>query len=301
MPTAGLTAELALRSLGGLRGGVCALVCDAGGAGAAVAQLLARSVFGGLVTSGCSHTRALLRLLHVTGGALGTRDAGGALLACTAGVGVVIGSAAAATMTAATLASLAAGGAYVELGKRAVWSTRAVCAERRDVLYSLVSADLVASAAGGRMMSALACALARGVLTPPGCATYALGRARQAVACLAQAGHVGQVVLSQRAGPWCCRSRATVVTGGLGALGSLVALWLVQQGAGRVVVLGRSGRASAARGRLWQQLLSVGRGSVVAGRCELTASEDLAAQRRCGSHSDAWTTFLLHPSSGQAV
>jgi acyl carrier protein/pimeloyl-ACP methyl ester carboxylesterase len=222
--------------------------------------------------------------VSVASGASGVRSMEAALLAAPAGVGAVISSSASAALTAASLASLAAGGALVELGKRGVWSTHAVAAERRDVSYSLVSLDLLATAAGGRMMTALACALARGALVPPACAAYALGRARQAMAFLAQAGRVGQVVLSQRALTPCSRSRYTVVTGGLGALGSLVALWLVQQGAGRTVLLGRSGRASGARGRLWQLLLA-GSGAVVAGRCDLTACEDRAAQRQAGGQS----------------
>jgi predicted amino acid dehydrogenase len=61
---------------------------------------------------------------------------------------------------------------------------------------------------------------------------------------LGQAKHVGKVVVGGRATGGADVTRGTaVVTGGMGALGVLVAGWLARQGLRRLVLLGRGARA----------------------------------------------------------
>ena len=78
--------------------------------------------------------------------------------------------------------------------------------------------------------------------------TYPLAKVTDALREFAHARHIGKIVvaapaeLPQSAAKKDSGHSAWVVTGGLGALGLLTGQWLVEQGALRVVLLGRSGR-----------------------------------------------------------
>ena len=81
--------------------------------------------------------------------------------------------------------------------------------------------------------------------------TYSLARVTDALREFAHARHIGKIVaaapdeLPQEPGGAKGPARqqgAWIVTGGLGALGLLTGQWLLEQGALRTVLLGRSGR-----------------------------------------------------------
>ncbi len=86
---------------------------------------------------------------------------------------------------------------------------------------------------------------------------------------MAQAQHVGKLVLDASATPTRSSSRPSrpsaprpppcggdgsyLVTGGLGGLGLSVAGWLAEQGAGHLVLLGRSGAATPEQRPRWRR------------------------------------------------
>jgi NADPH:quinone reductase-like Zn-dependent oxidoreductase/acyl carrier protein len=92
--------------------------------------------------------------------------------------------------------------------------------------------------------------LAAGRLEPLPRTDFDIGDAEQAIRLMAQAGHIGKIVLTvgkpsyavEPAKPSIVRPDATyMITGGLGGFGLAVAKWLVRRGARHIVLLSRSG------------------------------------------------------------
>ena len=100
----------------------------------------------------------------------------------------------------------------------------------------------------------------------------------------ATAKHVGKIVVrlptaAVDAVPTAARDtdRAWIVSGGLGALGTIAAKWLAGQGRRNICLLGRSGRAAAKEEASLQELLSkLGSAQITMSKCD-TASLDEAA------------------------
>jgi NAD(P)-dependent dehydrogenase (short-subunit alcohol dehydrogenase family)/acyl carrier protein len=90
--------------------------------------------------------------------------------------------------------------------------------------------------------------LRAGTLAPLPLHVFTLGQAPRAFRFMAQARHVGKIVLRHRDDtPLIIRGDGSyLITGGLSGLGLLVARWLAQQGAGRLVLVGRRGVTSEA-------------------------------------------------------
>jgi hypothetical protein len=65
-------------------------------------------------------------------------------------------------MVAASLACLARGGRFVEVGKRDIWSPQRVAQERPDLAYRLVAIDFWSPSLVGASMARLAAMLAQG-------------------------------------------------------------------------------------------------------------------------------------------
>jgi polyketide synthase 12/myxalamid-type polyketide synthase MxaB/epothilone polyketide synthase D len=132
---------------------------------------------------------------------------------------------------------------FVEIGKRDIWSAERMAAARPDVRYhafDLGEVGLADPARLARMLDAIAAA----GLAPLPTQSFGLGEATQAFTWMAQARHVGKIVLRhpRAASTVAVRADATyLVTGGLGALGRRVARWLSEAGAGAVVLMGRRG------------------------------------------------------------
>ena len=100
-----------------------------------------------------------------------------------------------------------------------------------------------------RAVAKLAMMLARGQVPPLQTLAYSFANIIPAFRQFARAQHVGKIVTSMPspAGPGGREQDGTdgswVVTGGLGALGLLMADWLAGQGCLHVALLGRSGRS----------------------------------------------------------
>jgi acyl transferase domain-containing protein/acyl-CoA synthetase (AMP-forming)/AMP-acid ligase II/NADPH:quinone reductase-like Zn-dependent oxidoreductase/acyl carrier protein len=335
-PTIFLTADAALRSAGGVRrGGRLLLHAAAGGVGLAamqVARALGASVV--VATAGGPTKRALVRGGGEEAGAspriiaLGSRDLSFAheALALSSGCDAALNSLTSPGFVADSLALLKPGGAFVELGKRDIWSRAAVSHHRPDARYSLLAIDFLPPTEVQRGLRRLAGGMARGELSPPLWAGYAgLASVAAAMRALGSGRTVGKVVVSVGASSPAAASAASaassssslllpfgqvVITGGTGGLGVLVAGWAVACGlARRVVLLGRSGRLGAEASLAAVSLLGSGSGwhhhhrhvaqiTVVAADSSSASDAALVMQHMRGSTSFSSGPVLLMHAAG---
>lgn len=254
-----VTAEYALRHFADLQPGERVLIHSATGAvGLAAIQVCRRVGAEVFATAGSDEKRAYLRSLgieHVMDSrTLAFRDdvrerTGGE------GVDVVLNSLAGEAMRA-SLGLLRPYGRFVELGKRDIHEDAQIGLQpfARNLAYTaldLIQLSLDRPERIQRLMLDAVRQIETGEYAPVPCTTFDLGEAEQAFRLMAQARHVGKIVLtvqepayevrSQRE-PGLCRADATyLITGGLGGLGLAVAEWLGRQGARNLVLASRSG------------------------------------------------------------
>ena len=295
LPTVCVTVDLAVRQAAGRRIGASAPVlvhAAAGGVGLAAVGALSASGRShvALSTAGSARKRVLLRCLGESC-VVGSRDTSFAELAALgtrgAGVAAVLNSLTSAGMVGASLASLGARGGLSEIGKREIWSPARTAAERADVAYCLVALDFLSPPLVSDSLHRLSAAAACGWLANFPSVSYELGSARAALRVLGQARNVGKVVVRARApasqGLRGGSADVCLVTGGLGALGGLVGLWLSQRGlegpgsSARLLLVGRSGRHEG-RSPLLSLVARGASGALVTfGRCDAACASEAAA------------------------
>ena len=263
IPVAFLTAYYGLYRLAGLERGQRVLIhAGAGGVGLAAVQLAQRREAVIFATAGSNAKRDMLRGIgvhHVMDSrSLAFVDE---VRAATAGEGVhVVLNSLAGEFIPASLSVLTKGGVFLELGKRDVMTPADVARVRPDVRYRLY--DLGAEAQADHellrpMLDAVLGALARGELRPLPIQVYPLERVSDAFRFMAQARHVGKVIVRPPAtaipssAPLVSSNATYWITGGLGGVGLATARWLAGAGAGCLVLTGRrppsSGAAQAIR------------------------------------------------------
>jgi NAD(P)-dependent dehydrogenase (short-subunit alcohol dehydrogenase family)/acyl carrier protein len=156
-------------------------------------------------------------------------------------------------MIPAGLQSLAPNGCFLEVGKRGIWSAEAVHGLRPDVRTCAFDLGEVAREDPElirAMLAELMPEFAAGRLQPLRTTVYPAEEAAAAFRTMAQAGHVGKIVLARRPDGEAQDLRSIVargtvlVVGGLGSLGGAVAEWLGAHGAKRVVLAGRTAHSS---------------------------------------------------------
>nr|WP_233261551.1 type I polyketide synthase [Vitiosangium sp. GDMCC 1.1324] len=151
-------------------------------------------------------------------------------------------------------------GRFVELGKRDYYANNRLGLQPflRNLSFSLVDLRgmmLKQPARVRALFEEMLGLISAGAFTPPPIATLPISQVADAFRKMAQAQHLGKLVLMLEDPEVRVRvpaeSRATIrrdssylVTGGLGGLGLSVAGWLAEQGAGHLVLMGRSGAAS---------------------------------------------------------
>jgi myxalamid-type polyketide synthase MxaB len=179
-----------------------------------------------------------------------TLDFGEELLALTEGQGVdVVLNSLTGEFIAKSLAVLATGGRFVEIGKIGIWTPAQLAAERPDVAYFPFDLLEVAQADPELMTSLLQAIMAQfevGRFRPLPYRAFPLEQVVEGFRYMAQAKHVGKVVITQTepgpmaSGPANISDDGTyLVTGGLGGLGLRVAHWLVRQGGRHLVLTSR--------------------------------------------------------------
>nr|RNJ67694.1 MAG: aminotransferase class I/II-fold pyridoxal phosphate-dependent enzyme [Leptolyngbya sp. IPPAS B-1204] len=142
------------------------------------------------------------------------------------------------------LAILAPHGRFVEIGKVGIWQPEQVQQVRPDVAYypfDLLEIAQRRPALLTSMLHDLMPQFRQGVLQPLPYTSFAIESAVSAFRYMAQAKHIGKVVLSLPIRPPLpvCSSGSYLITGGYGGLGLQVARWLIDQGATHLILVGR--------------------------------------------------------------
>ena len=192
------------------------------------------------------------------------------VLAATGGGGVnVILNSLAREFVDASLRLLPQGGRFVELGKTDIRETAAVSVAHRGVVYRAFDLPEAGLDRIQQMLVELGALFGRGVLRPLPTRSWDVRRAPEAFRFVAQARHVGKVVLTI---PRPLAPAGTVlITGGPGTLGSLVARHLVaRHGVRHLLLCSRTGSADALR----QELAAAG-ACVRVAACDVSDREGL--------------------------
>ena len=245
--TAFLTAIYGLRSLAQLRPGETVLIhAAAGGVGQAALQVARRCGARVLATASAAKQAALLA--QGVEAVFDSRSLAFSeqVQAATRGRGVdVVLNSLKGDWVEASFAALAEGGRFVELGKIEIWSRETAAQRRPDASY--LPFDLLEVAAADpalvrRLLVDLLADLEAGHYAPIALQAFPIEHSVEAFRLMAQARHVGKVVITQpeRPAAWTIRPEATyLVTGAFGGIGQQLSLWLAAQGARSLVLLGR--------------------------------------------------------------
>jgi hypothetical protein len=177
------------------------------------------------------------------------------------GVDVVLNSLTSPGMVGGSLAVLKQGGRFVEIGKRDIWAPAAVAAERPDVISHLLAIDFMPPAVLQQLLLQVSSDLATGRVAPIRAAVHDMAAVHAAMRQMAQARHVGKVVVSAHAArlvPTSGTSNSSMaysaasstggnvlVTGGTGALGQLVGSWLSIQQVQHITLCSRTGKLAS--------------------------------------------------------
>src|SRR5688572_6234882 len=263
IPIAFLTATYALQGLANISAGERVLIHAAsGGVGMAALQVARRSGAEIFATAGTPKKREFLRSLGVQH-VMDSRslDFAPEVMARTAGEGIdIVLNCLSGEATRRSVLLLRKGGRFLELGKNGILSPEQLSQLRHDIAYFVVALDRLCAekpddVAG--LLGTILSALKEGSLRALPFERFTLSDAGSAFRHMAQARHIGKVVLthgspaagsssSTIAGP--LRDDATyLITGGLGGIGLHVAQWMVKEGARHLVLLGRGGPSEAAR------------------------------------------------------
>ncbi|MBM4314799.1 MAG: SDR family NAD(P)-dependent oxidoreductase, partial [Deltaproteobacteria bacterium] len=257
IPLAFLTASYGLECLARLARGESVLIhAAAGGVGLAAIQIAQRA--GARIYATASPGKwEYVKSLGVEA-VLNSRtlDYGDEIKALTAGRGVdVILNSLTGEYIPKNLEILSRGGRFVEIGKIGIWDRDQVRRLRPDVCYYPFDLGDVAREDPGllrEMLADLMQGFERRELKPLTRTLFGLEEAEKAFRFMAQARHIGKVVLTRDKERWRARPDATyLITGGLGALGLATAEWLASRGAKTLVLCGRRGvDAGSAEGDL---------------------------------------------------
>ncbi len=295
IPIAFLTAYYGLRHLAHLAPGERVLIhAAAGGVGLAAVQLAQQAGAVIFATAGSDDKRVFLRALgiqHVMDSR--TLDFADQVLDLTQGEGVdVILNALTGEFIPKGLSILRAGGRFLEIGKRDIWSDEDVTRAHPHVLYLPYDLGDVwrdAPALVRPMLQELMTSIQLGRLKPLPSQSFPLEQAASAFRFMAQAKHIGKIVVTQEPGTPAAARRTEarhsalplqpnatyLVTGGLGALGLQVARWLVERGARHVVLAGRHDPSPAARQAI--ERLQHSGAQVMAAQADISEAEQVRA------------------------
>ncbi|MEH0574691.1 SDR family NAD(P)-dependent oxidoreductase [Streptomyces sp. B21-108] len=279
VPSAFLTAHFALHEAAGLRAGQRVLVhAAAGGVGTAAVRLarhLGAEVF---ATAAPAKHDALRRMglddAHISS----SRDSAFAdrVLAATGGAGVdVVVNSLAGELIDASLRLLPKGGHFIELGKTDRRDPEEVAAVCPGVVYRPV--DLVPDTSPESirtMLTEVVGLLRDGAVEPLPVRTWDVRDAPEAFRHMAQAKHIGKLVLTIPPVP--DPEGTVLITGGTGTLGALVAKHLAGPwGMRHILLASRQGATAPGAGELRAELAGLGADVRIAA-CDIADREALA-------------------------
>ncbi|WP_437759724.1 SDR family NAD(P)-dependent oxidoreductase [Sorangium sp. So ce1389] len=270
IPIAYMTAHYALNHLARLRRGESILIHSAsGGTGLAavqIAQALGVEVF---ATAGTEEKRAHLRALGVRH-VMDSRSLafGDEIMNLTNGRGVdAVLNSLTGDAILRSLEVLAPYGRFLEIGKRDIYENSRIglLPFRKNLSYFAIDLAWMAmdrpDLFGVLLHEVLELFESRFLEAPGPLSAFPVSQVQEAFRLMAQAKHLGKIVVTLRdpAARLAPRSNAVegiradgtyLITGGLGGLGLSVAWWLVTQGARHVALLGRSSPSEDARATL---------------------------------------------------
>ncbi|MER7833796.1 amino acid adenylation domain-containing protein [Streptomyces sp. NPDC095602] len=285
IPMTFLTAWYGLHELGGLRAGERVLVhAAAGGVGMAAVQL-ARLAGAEVYGTASEPKWPALRELGLDDAHLASsRDLGfverfgkGTGGAPGGGFDVVLNSLATEFIDA-SLDMLGEGGRFLEMGKIDVREQSAIDRSHPGVTYTVYNLPEAGPDLIQRMLVAIAALFDERKLTPLPLRTFPLTQASDALRFIAQARHVGKVVLvPARQRQFVRPDGAVLVTGGVGDLGRRVARWLTGvHGVRDLVLTSRRGPDSPGAQALVDELAGLGAEATVVA-CDAADRDDVAA------------------------
>ena len=246
IPTAFTSAALSF-NLSGLEAGERVLIhAGAGGVGLAAIQL-AQAAGAEVFATASAPKQAYLRSLgvrHVFNSR--TTEFGREIMDVTgdAGVHVVLNSLTGPGFIDASLSCLKDQGRFVEMARVDILSKEEMASVRPDVSYFILELDVLKEdfpEQPGDALRDVMALLADGQVTPMVHTRWALAKAGPAMMFMRAARHIGKIILA--ASPLekghLRTDRTYLVTGGLGGIGSALANWLAERGAGMIVLNGR--------------------------------------------------------------
>ena len=260
IPVAFLTAYYALHRLAGIASGERVLIhAAAGGVGLAAVQLAQRAGAEIFATAGSPEKRAFLTSI----GARHVMDSRSLLFADEVmeltrgkGVDIVLNSLAGESIQK-SLACLSSYGRFIEIGKRDIYQNSKLGLRPFKNNLSYFAIDLAKTMHDRpdiihEMLAHVVQLFDRRELRPLPYKTYPLGNVTDAFRDMAQAKHIGKLVVPisgkdvavepERQTVFSLQDDATyLITGGLGGFGLAVARWMADKGARHIVLLGRSG------------------------------------------------------------
>ena len=153
-----------------------------------------------------------------------------------------------------SLRALAGDGRFVEIGKRDIWSAARVAQARPDAQYTVLylggQYEDAPERLAGRLRGVVE-AVHEGRLEPLPHRVFGLEEAIDGFRYMAQARHIGKVVLNDQSASRSVRlvdailpNATYVITGGLGGIGRHLATWLAAHGARHLLLIGRTGAAT---------------------------------------------------------
>jgi len=140
----------------------------------------------------------------------------------------------------ASLGLLSSGGRFIEMGKTDLRDAAQIAQSHPGVRYQAFDLTAIDADRIAEMLGAIVQGFEAGHLVPLPLRTFSFAEAEAAFRYMAQARHVGKIVLLP-ARDVLCTDGSVLITGGLGALGLEVARRLVAHGVRHLVLTGRRG------------------------------------------------------------
>ncbi|NNF07143.1 MAG: SDR family NAD(P)-dependent oxidoreductase, partial [Candidatus Eisenbacteria bacterium] len=293
LPVAFLTAHYALHEVGRLRKGESVLIqAGAGGVGMAAIQIAKRTGATVFATAGSPEKRELLKLIGVDH-VLDSRSLTFAdeILKLTDGRGVdVVLNSLAGRAIQKGLACLAPFGRFLELGKRDIQENSRIgmWAFRKNLSFQVIDLGSMGQERPellGEMFRELATRFRKSEYHALPYTVFQASRVAEAFRYVAQARHIGKVVISLRdknvqiarrdPEPMSFRAdRTYLITGGLSGFGLSTAQWIAKQGGGNLVLVSRSGPATVESQEAVREIESLG-ANVLAVAADVTDLESM--------------------------
>lgn len=295
IPITFVTAHYALHHLARIARGERVLIhAAAGGVGLSAIQIAQAAGAEIFATAGSPEKREFLRSLgieHIMDSR--SLDFADQVLEATNGEGVdIVLNSLAGEAIPKSLSLLRAYGRFLEIGKTDIYQNSKLGLRpfRDNLSYFAIDLDRVFKqrpALAGELFSTVMARFHDKKLQPLPLRSFAISKAESAFRYMAQAKHVGKIVLSMQDSdarvappayqPLPFKADGTyLMTGGLGGFGLAVARWMVEKGARHLVLAGRSGAASDDAKRAVETMRAWGADITVA-RVDVTDETQLSA------------------------